>query len=149
MHRFDYVLVIGLVAAGPLVGGCQKPDGSQAHQEHPAKVEHIEGSAISKITLTARAIERLDVQTGAVTEEKSPRAETPQKAIPHSALWYDPQGNTWVYTSPEDRVFVRAAVMVDHIINDVAYLTDGPEIGTSIATVAVAELYGTEFEVGH
>ena len=77
------------------------------------------------------------------------RSTTPQKVVPYSALIYDPFGLTWIYTSPEPRTFVRHQVQVDYIEGDVAILSDGPPTGTVVASVAVAELYGTEFEVGH
>jgi hypothetical protein len=44
---------------------------------------------------------------------------------------------------------VREQIDVDYIQEGLAYLSRGPAPGTSIATVGVAELYGTEFEVGH
>jgi hypothetical protein len=69
--------------------------------------------------------------------------------VPYSALIYDPQGQTWVYTSPAPRTFVRHKVEVDYIEGDMVYLKDGPPAGTVIASVAVAELYGTESGVGH
>jgi hypothetical protein len=64
-------------------------------------------------------------------------------------LIYDPQGQTWIYTSPSARTFVRHKVEVDYIQGDVAVLKDGPPTGTVVASVGVAELYGTEFKVGH
>ena len=148
MKRLNCWFVVGLMAAMPQIAGCQS-EAAHAEHERPAKVEHIDGSEISKVTLTDHAIKRLDVRTGAVTEEQSPRSEATQKAVPYSALIYDPTGKTWIYTSPEARVFVREQIEVDYIQGDLVYLANGPEVGTTIATMAVAELYGTEFEVGH
>lgn len=141
--------VFGLFAAVPLVCGCQKQPDLHPTHEHPATVEHVEGSEVSRVTLSEKAMQRLDVQTGMVTEETSPRTEAAQTAVPHSAIIYDPNGNTWVYTSPEPRVFVREQIDVDYIQGGLAYLSNGPMPGTNIATVGVAELYGTEFTVGH
>ena len=62
---------------------------------------------------------------------------------------YDPHGHTWVYTSPKERTFVRAEIMIDRIDGDRVYLKEGPPLGTIVASVGVAEIYGTEFEVGH
>jgi hypothetical protein len=149
MNRWNPWFIVGLVAVMPLLAGCEAKSNAHSEHEHPATVEHEAGSEISKVTLTDQAMKRLDVRTGAVTEEKSPRTEKLQKAVPYSALIYDPQGRTWVYTCPQPRVFVRAAIDVDFIEGDLAFLSQGPDPGTSIATVGVAELYGTEFEVGH
>jgi hypothetical protein len=149
MNRVNLLVIVGLIGAVPLFCGCQEPAVAHAEHEHPAEVAPIDGSEVSRITLTDHALKRLDVQTGTVTEEKSPRGEVTQIAVPYSSLIYDPQGNTWVYTNPQPRVFVREAIDVDFIQGDLAYLTKGPQPGTAVATVGVAELYGTEFEVGH
>jgi hypothetical protein len=148
MNRLALVMAVGCLAMLPFVAGCQE-QAAHAEHEHPATVEHIDGSEISKVTITEPAMKRLDIRTGAVTEEKSPRSGQTQMAVPYSALIYDPQGKTWIYTSPQERVFVRHEIDVDYIEGDVAYLKSGPDAGTSVATVGVAELYGTEFAVGH
>jgi hypothetical protein len=126
--------------------GCQS-DHAEHHMEHPAHVEHIHGSDVSKVTLTERAIQRIDVKTAAVRSHSE--AGMVQPMVPYSSLIYDPHGHTWVYTSPEPRTFVRHPVEVDRIEGDWAYLAKGPAVGTQVASVGVAELYGTEFEVGH
>jgi hypothetical protein len=69
--------------------------------------------------------------------------------VPYSALIYSPQGETWVYTSPQPRTFVRHKVEVDYIKGDIAVLNAGPPVGTVVVSVAAAELYGTELKVGH
>ena len=127
---------------------CQSHDDSH-HTEHPANVEKIEGSDLSRVSLSEKAIERLDLKTGNVREVKVKRSNLPRKVVPYSSLIYDPQGNTWIYTSPQPRTFVRHRVDVDYIEDDLVILNEGPAVGTVIATVAVAELYGTEFAVGH
>ncbi len=140
------VVVVGVASLGFL--GCEKP--SSAHQpEHPAEVVHLEGSDLSRVTLTEKAIQRIDLKTDEVREVQVSPSASPRKAVPYSALIYDPQGNTWVYTSPEPRTFVRHQVTVDYIEGDLAVLSEGPPTATVVASVGVAELYGTEFEVGH
>ncbi len=111
--------------------------------EHPAEVEHFDGSELSRVTFTQKTMERLDVKTAKVGEVRS------QKTVPYSALIYDIQGRTWVYTSPQERSFVRHQVTVVRIEGDIVYLSEGPPVGTVVASVGVAEIYGTEFEVGH
>jgi hypothetical protein len=91
-------------------------------------------------------MERIGIQTAAVSELRS----SPQrKVVPYSALLYGPEGQTWVYISPQSRVFIRHVVDVDYIEGDIVVLNDGPPVGTLVATVGVAELYGTDFEMGH
>jgi hypothetical protein len=141
-------MVVVLVIAGLQFVACRER--SEEHDtEHPAEVEPIEGSELSRVTLTEKAMERLDLQTDEIREEQVSQLESPRKVVPYSALIYDPQGNTWIYTSIEPRTFVRHRVAVDFIQGDVAVLKDGPPTGTLIASVGAAELYGTEFGVGH
>lgn len=148
MTRFEPWIALGMLfAVSPLIGCSQKPHADEHAQ--PAQVEPIEGLDLSRVTYTEHAMKRIDVHTTAVTEETSQRSDTPQAVVPHSAIIYDPHGKTWVYTSPEPRVFVRAQVTVDHISNDKVYLIKGPEPGTTVVTVGVVEIYGTEFRVGH
>lgn len=127
---------------------CRQP--AIPHEKiEPAHVEHIAGSEISRVTLLPKAMERLDIQTVPVRKQKSASASIAQKIVPYSALLYDPTGNTWVYTAPELRTFVRYAVNVSRIEGDLVFLTDGPAIGMAVVSVGAAELYGAEFEIGH
>jgi hypothetical protein len=142
------VTIVLPVIAGLVFTACQKHHDAD-HAVHPAQVEHIDGSEISKVTLTAKAMQRLDVQTDEVRQERMSRSASKVKVVPYSSLIYDPKGQTWVYTSPQSRTFVRQKVEVDYIEGDRAILKSGPPAGTKVASVAVAEIYGTEFEVGH
>jgi hypothetical protein len=72
-----------------------------------------------------------------------------EKVVPYGAVIYDAYGGTWVYTSPEPRVFVRHEIDIDYIDGDMTVLSHGPDVGTAVVTVGVAELFGTEFEIGH
>jgi hypothetical protein len=69
--------------------------------------------------------------------------------IPYGALIYDLNGDTWVYTSPEPRTYIRETITVDYIDGDLAVLVEGPAAGTEVVTAGAAELYGEEFGVGH
>lgn len=71
-----------------------------------------------------------------------------KKVVPYSAVIYDLTGGTWVYTSPEPLTYVREPISVDYIEGDMAVLADGPDVGTLVATVGVAELYGIDTGVG-
>jgi len=111
--------------------------------EHPAEIIKMKGSNLSRVTLSERAIQRLDLKTDQVRELGG------KKVVPFSSLIYDPQGQTWVYTSPQPRTFLRHKVEVDYIKDAIVVLNDGPPVGTVVASVAVAELYGAEFRIGH
>ena len=71
--------------------------------------------------------------------------------VPYAALIYDPQGVAWVYTNPEPLTFQRAEVVVDRIVDDDVWITDGPPPGTRVVTVGATEVYGAELDIagGH
>ncbi len=141
-------MVVLLIIAGLLLSACQPS--STHYAEHPAEVKHIEGSALSLVTLTEKAAQRIDLKTDQVREANVKRsAASKRKVVPYSSLIYDPNGQTWIYTSPKPFTFVRHKVEVDYIEGEVAVLNDGPPTGTVIASLGVAELYGTEFGIGH
>lgn len=142
MKHINKLMIVMLVTAGLQLTACHREHAAH-HAEHPAEVKKIEGSDLSEVHLTERAIQRLDVKTDQVREQGA------KKVVPYSSLIYDVNGQTWVYTSPQPRTFVRSKVDVDYIKGDMAFLNDGPPTGTLVASVAVAELYGTEFKVGH
>ncbi len=142
MQHINRWIVVTAISVGLQLFGCQQHH-DEHHAEHPAEVEHIEGSELSRVTFTTKAMERLDVQTDEVGKAGS------QTTVPYSSLIYDTHGQTWVYTSDSERTFVRHQVTVDGIDGDMVYLSDGPPVGTVVASVAVAEIYGTEFAVGH
>jgi hypothetical protein len=119
----------------------------KATEIKPAQVELIAGTELHKVTLTARAAERLDIKTDRVQEMVVRGAK--RKVVPYAAVLYDARGETWVYTSPEPLVFVRHRIRVDYIDRDRAVLSEGPAAGTAVVTVGAAELFGAEFEIGH
>jgi hypothetical protein len=69
--------------------------------------------------------------------------------VPYGAILYDIDGGTWVYEASSPQVFVRRRVELARVIADLAVLRRGPPAGTSVVTVGAAELFGTEFGVGH
>lgn len=148
MQHSNRWLAPGLVIAGLPLAACQRHH--DAHEvEHPAVIEKIEGSELSRVMLTEKAIQRLDLKTDEVREANVQSSASPRKVVPYSSLIYDPQGQTWVYVSPQPRTFVRHKVQVDYIEGDMVVLNEGPPTGTVLASVGVAELYGAEFGVGH
>ena len=138
-------LTIGLIAAALPLAGCGQP-AFDAEVEAPAALEEIAGSELSRITLSARAAERLGIETATVGEDGSGSAA--RMTLPYAAVLYDSTGQTWAYTSLGENVFVRHAIVVDRIDGETALLDEGPEPGTAVVTTGAAELYGTETGVG-
>jgi len=148
MKRTEQAKTVLIITASLFFPACDRQPVSH-EKEHPAQVEKIEGSDLRRVTLTSRAMERIDLKTDEVREQRLSRSASAQRVVPYSSLIYDPQGRTWVYTSPQPGTFLRHRVDVDYIEGDLVALKDGPPKGTVIASVGVAELYGTEFGVGH
>jgi hypothetical protein len=141
-------LVAMPLAVGLQLTACNRQAGA-AEEIEPAQVEHIEGTDLSRVTLTVKAMERVDVQLGTVQEIQVMPSGRQRLVVAYSAVIYDVRGATWVYTSPAPNTFVRAQIEVDYIDGELAILNDGPPVGTQVATVGAGILHGTEFEVGH
>jgi len=150
IERIDrgVIRVVALVIVGLSLTACQR--GSEAHDdESPAKIVHANGSQLSRVILSANAIERIGLKTDQVREQRVSRSASPRKVVPYAALIYDLHGETWIYTNPEPRIFVRHRISVDYIDGDLAVLLEGPPPGTAVVTVGVAQLFGTELGVGN
>ena len=142
-NNIQWIFMV-LIISGLLFSACTKK--SVPIKIKPARVEHIDGTEISKVILTEKAAERLGIKTDKVfIAHMSP----PRQVVPYAAVLYDVNGVTWVYTNPEPLVFVRHRIVVDYIEGANAVLLDGPVLGTEVVTVGAAELFGAEFEVGH
>ena len=136
-HRARWATV-AIAGAGLLaLAGCGGSSDTSSSSE-PARVEHVEGTDLSRVILSAEAAERLDIRTEPV------RRSAAGTVIPYSAVFYETDGETWAYVSPEPLTFVREKIVVDRIDGDSAHLSSGPAPGTKVATVGVAELFGAE-----
>ncbi len=149
MKHSNQWLVTVLIIAGLHISACTKgAESSTTTEAGPAQVVAVKGTDLSRVTLTAKAMERIDLKTDLVREQPVSRSASARKVVPYSSLIYDAHGQTWVYTSPEPGTFIRHKVDVDYIEGDLVVLDAGPPTGTVVASVGVAELYGAEFHVG-
>lgn len=124
---------------------CAEPSAmAESVSEAPATVEKNATTGIARITLSQRAIERLELLTDTV----KPAPAGAGVLFPYAALLYDPQGKTWVYINPEPRVYERQAVTVTKVEAGAVTASVGPAVGTPVVTVAAAELFGAEFVTG-
>ena len=128
-------------AAGPAV----PPDGP------PVTVEPVDGSDVLRVVLSARAAERLGIETAVLGAGSGTgrlagtgAAGGGRTEVPYSAVLYDAGGDTWVYTNPAALTFLRQRVRVDRIDGNRVFLTDAPPAGTTIVTVGGAELLAAE-----
>ena len=86
----------------------------------------------------------LDIGQRVFVELPQRNSREQQKVVPYAAVIYGVNGETWVYTNPEPLVFIRQPIVIDYIEGDQAFLSEGPDTGTVIVTVGVAELFGAE-----
>jgi hypothetical protein len=133
------VLACSLVA----FAGCSQPAAEAAHEDRAVRVEPVDGTDLSRVTLTAEAATRIGIETSHVE-----RGTAGAMVVPYSSVLYDERGSTWVYTNPEGLTFLRAQIKVDAIDGDIARISSGPPAGTVIATVGIAQLFGAEMGVG-
>jgi len=146
MNRDRTFLVTALVVLGLSTTACGQ-QAAEAARDEPAVVEDIDGTELKRITLTAHAAERLDIQTAAV--ESTQDGGDVRLSVPYGAVVWDADGTTWAYTMPDELVFVRAPITVERVEGqDRAILLDGPDAGTMVVVVGAAELWGTEHGVG-
>jgi hypothetical protein len=134
-------LVAGLVAQP---GRSPVSAAEAAPHVRPILIEVVQGAPGKRLTLTQRAAQRLDIQTGTVE-----RDQVGSLVAPYAAIVYDNTGQSWVYTNPSGLVFMRHKVAVQRIAGETAILGEGPAIGTRIVTVGVPQLYGAEKGIGN
>jgi hypothetical protein len=127
-----------LIITGLLLSACASVAEEEGALQDPATLEPIEGSDVSRVTLTEEAAVRLDIEVDPVLLTGS------ATTIPYAAVFYTATGDTWTYTNPEPLTFVRVPIVVDHIRGDDVFLSDGPPPGMDVVTQGAAELYGTE-----
>src|SRR3989442_1307582 len=119
-------MVLVVIAAGfaaTSLSACSESS-SKAAGEKPAEVEQIKGSSLKRITLSAKAVQRLGIETGAVRGKRVGGEK--RKVIPYASVVYTPNGRAFTYTSPEPRVFVKQFIVVDSIKRNEAILSHGP-----------------------
>lgn len=142
LSRFAVVVLMGAVLA---LTGCRNDKLAEAY--HPAKLDSTDVKGIMKVTLDARAAERIGLETGEVTEQQVGSAT--RRVLPYGALMYDAKGNTWTFTEVGPLAYVRQQVQVADIEGDRVILSEGPAAGTVVVTVGAALLMGAEHKYGH
>lgn len=138
------VLLLALTAWTATAGHGEEPG-----LEHPSPgtVVAVEGSEFSFVTLTADGAEKIGLELARVEQIRSLAGN---RTVPYASLVHGADGTIWVYASAGDPLrFRRQTVEVATVDDRGAILTSGPAVGTTVVGIGSAELYGTEFEVGH
>ena len=137
------VLIAGVVSLSACGEASSGYDYETASHHDPAELEPIKGTDVNRVIVDPEGVERAGIQTAPI------RKNGQGTVMPHSAVIFDAEGDTYTYTSPEPRTYVRQKIEIDHVNGDSVMLSDGPPAGTEVVTVGAALVYGTEFEVAH
>ena len=137
------VLIAGVVSLSACGEASSGYDYETASHHDPAELEPIKGTDVNRVIIDAEGVERAGIQTAPI------RQNGQGTVMPHSAVIYDADGETFTYTSPEPRTYVRQKIVIDDVVGDSVMLSDGPPAGTEVVTVGAALVYGSEFEVAH
>ena len=143
MKQINRSILLLLIIASLQLSACA-PASTPEEEIKAVRLEPIAGTDLNRVILTEKAAERLDIQTGLVRDEEVSGIQ--RKVIPYAAVLYDPTGQAWAYTNPEPLVFIRQAIVIDHIKGDMAVLSEGPDSGMAVVTVGATELFGSESE---
>ena len=141
MNRFSRstALLIIVVAAG--LAGCGRTT-APASQPPPAHVAEGSHGTVS-VVLTSQGAQRAGIQT-AVAARGALRG---QAVIPYSALLYQSDGSSVIYTVTGPLTYTLVPVAVASIQGNDVYLT-GLAPGTAVVTVGGEELLGVQDGVG-
>jgi hypothetical protein len=137
--------VVVIVAALTCAGCGSAGKVASTNQEKPAQVVHIPGSNVSKVILTPRAVERIEIKTEPARTVSDPAGI--RTVVPLSALIYDGNGEVWVFTLVDPMTYIRQKVTVARISGNDAVLQSGPPPGTVVVTIGAVELLGAEYGV--
>lgn len=130
-----------------VLSGCAEVSESKHKAVEPYSKEKIGDAGLYRVTLAESAVKRLDLKTALVQQAKATSGAI-RTVIPYAGIIYDLNGETWTYTSPEPLLYVRERIRVDYIDGDLAFLFEGPKLGTAVVITGAAELYGIEFGLG-
>lgn len=134
--------VLAAIAIALTMGSCSDGPADVA-KPVPAVVDTVVGIPEKQVTLNKDSAERISLATEAVKSGSG--SET---VVPYGAVIYDADGLAWAYVAKGENIFIREALKIDRIDGDKAYLISGPAVGTKVAVVGVAELYGAETGIG-
>jgi hypothetical protein len=118
--------------------GCAKTAEQKHVIKEPIGIEKNETTGLGRLTVTAKAAERLGIETVTVEEMEG------RRVVSSNAVMVDASGSRFVYSNPEPLVFVRELIEVEIENDGRAWLADGPPAGTRVVTIGASELHGAE-----
>ena len=138
------ITALSILAALALpLAGCAKVKSEGEGAEKAARVEKIGDGSQRRVVLIEAAAKRLGIETTPVAP-----LDAQHETVPYSAIIYDAEGHSWVFTTSESLSYVKAPIAIDRIDGDRAILTEGPPPGTPVVTQGAEELFGVEDGIG-
>ena len=123
--------------------GCSEAGASnESNSETAVTVESAGQDQPARLTVSERAEERLGLRTEPVRPVTGQPGAT--EVIPYSAVVYDADGESWAFSSPSPRTYVRVPIEISSITGKTVQLKSGPPVGTQVVVVGVPELVGAE-----
>lgn len=135
--------VLGCVVAVAVAtsAGCAEIESVTAEPYEPAALESTGPDKPARVILTEEAVDRVALQT---TEVKALGKDL---TVDHAALVFDKVGKPWVFSVIGPRTYLRAAVTIKEVQDNVVTLSAGPPAGTQVVTVGAIELWGAELGI--
>ena len=141
MHRFSRSAALLIIIAAAALAGCSSTSATPGAPP-PAHVTVGHNGTVS-VVLTPQAAQRTGLQTAVAA-----RADRgPQAVVPYSALLYQPDGSSVIYTVTGPLTYTLVPVGVASIQGNQVYLT-GLAPGTTVVAVGGEELLGVQDGVG-
>ena len=141
MYRFSPSAALLIIIAAAALAGCTS-NSDVSGPTPPAHVTVGHNGTVS-VVLTPLAAQRTGLQTAVATRA----GRGPQTVVPYSALLYQPDGTSVVYTVTGPLTYTLATVSIVSMQGSQVYLT-GLTPGTVVVTVGGEELLGVQDGVG-
>ena len=148
MHRFSRrpslsaVLALAVVFALAALAGCASTSAGDDNPPPAARMERAGPHGALSVVLTPVGAQRAGIATAVAG-----RAGQGRVVVPDSALLYQPDGSSVIYTVTGPLVYTLATVSVASIQGSQVYLT-GLAPGTAVVTTGGEELLGVQDGVG-
>jgi len=142
VHRFRRRAVLPAVIALAALAGCASTSAGDDNPPPAARMESAGPHGALSVVLTPAGAQRAGIQTAPAGPAGRGRA-----VVPDSALLYQPDGNSVVYTMTGPLTYTLATVSVASIQGSQVYLI-GLAPGTRVVTTGGEELLGVQDGVG-
>ena len=145
MKLRDFAASVAALAAITLgTSGCSDAGASnETNSETAVRVESAGEDQPARITVSARAEQRLGIRTEPVRPIPG-RSKGATEVIPYAALVYDADGKSWAFSAPSPRTYIRVPIEISSITGKTVQLRSGPPVGTQVVVVGAPELVGAE-----